>query len=135
MKNINPESVREFAKKYGAWCVWRTWRDTMLKQNREVADKFMQLPIPERDMKLDAQIAADVVKDYFIWRKIECDLPDEDALQAERDLLQKQLDVAMKALENAKWVLKGSTTQEALADLYDYINNKLAEIAKLGEKK
>lgn len=61
--------------------------------------------------------------------------PLEDALQAERDLLQKQLDVAMKGLENAKWVLKGSTTQEALADLYDYINNKLAEIAKFGEKK
>ncbi len=51
----------------GAFEVWRSWRDTMLSQDREVADKFMSLPIPAADMALDAQIANDVVKDFLIW--------------------------------------------------------------------
>lgn len=63
----NIEKVIDEYSQTGAFEVWRSWRDTMLAQGRDVAPKFMELPIPEQDMKLDATIAADVVKDFLVW--------------------------------------------------------------------
>ncbi len=65
--NSNTETIKQFAKHNGALQVWKSWRDTMLQQNREVNPKFMDLPIPERDMELDAQIAFDVISDFIFW--------------------------------------------------------------------
>ncbi len=62
--------VAEYAKRNGALQVWKSWRDTMLAQGRDVDDKFLRLPIPERDMELDAQIAADVIDDFLVWVSI-----------------------------------------------------------------
>ncbi len=66
--------ILEYAKINGALQVWKSWRDTMLKQGREVNEKFMDLPIPERDMELDAQIAADVIDDFLVWVEAHKDL-------------------------------------------------------------
>ena len=62
--------MKALAKEYGevgAFEVWRSWKDTMLKQGRAVADKFLELPIPKQDMELDRQIAEDVVTDFLVW--------------------------------------------------------------------
>lgn len=59
--------IELYAEKNGALQVWKSWRDTMLAQGRSVNEKFMELPIPEQDMKLDAQIAKDVIDDFLTW--------------------------------------------------------------------
>lgn len=59
--------VEEYAKESGAVQVWKTWRDTMLEQGREVSSKFTRLPIPDPDMRLDARIAQDVIDDFLAW--------------------------------------------------------------------
>ncbi len=58
--------IKEYAES-GAFEVWRSWRDTMIAQGRPVKDELMALPIPDRDMELDAQIARDVVEDFLAW--------------------------------------------------------------------
>jgi hypothetical protein len=59
--------IHEYADENGALQVWKSWRDTMLSQNRNVDEKFMSLPIPTCDMELDSQIAFDVVDDFLMW--------------------------------------------------------------------
>lgn len=64
--------VIEYSKVNGAVQVWSSWREKMMSQGREVNDKFHSWPIPERDIELDAQIAADVIDDFLVWVKAHC---------------------------------------------------------------
>jgi hypothetical protein len=44
------------------WIIWRTWRDQMLAQGREVAPERMEwATLPDRDKALDAAIEAEAV--------------------------------------------------------------------------
>lgn len=52
-------------------------------------------------------------------------------LQAERDALQAQLDVAMKAIKDMRWHISEGNNMHAIQIAYD----TEAEIAKLREKK
>ena len=61
-------SVLDYAAKNGSIEVHRSWRDTMLQQDREVPDHRMVWDnLESRDKILDAQIAYDVVKDFLVW--------------------------------------------------------------------
>lgn len=61
------QKIFEYAKTNGAAQVWKAWRDTMLAQGRDVTPKYMEWPIPERDIELDATIAREVIADFLIW--------------------------------------------------------------------
>jgi len=67
-QNLTVKTIREFAKTSGAMQVWRTWRDTMLKQGRQVKPEYMNWVIlPQRDIELDAEIAFCVIDDFITW--------------------------------------------------------------------
>lgn len=61
------QKIFDYAKTNGAAQVWKAWRDTMLMQGRDVASKYMEWPIPERDIELDAMIARAVIADFLVW--------------------------------------------------------------------
>ena len=59
--------VSEYSKLNGAIQVWKAWRDKMLEQRREVKPVYLSLPIPQRDVELDAAIAYAVLDDFLAW--------------------------------------------------------------------
>ena len=64
---MNDKLIAEYANVNGAAQVWKAWRDTMLSQGRNVDEKFLSWPIPNRDISLDANIAFAVVDDFLAW--------------------------------------------------------------------
>lgn len=64
---MNAKEIHEYARVNGAYTVWKTWRDTMLAQGREVKPEYMAWPIPERDIDLDFTIASEVIVDFLAW--------------------------------------------------------------------
>lgn len=62
------ELIRKFSKENGARQVWKSWRDTMLLQGRNVAPERMDWDgLAEIDKALDVQIAFDVILDFMVW--------------------------------------------------------------------
>lgn len=77
----------ELTEKYGdvGWAqVWKSWRDAMLAQGREVRPELMDIPIPPRDKELDATIASEVVDDFLTWASAHCNLKLVDAAQLQK---------------------------------------------------
>jgi hypothetical protein len=65
---INDEEVWSFAYENGGMEVHRSWRDTMLTQDREVSEKRMDWDmLDERDRELGRLIAYDVILDFPVW--------------------------------------------------------------------
>lgn len=60
--------IRQYAERNGWIEVWRSWRDNMLSQGREVAQERMDFhTLSEQDVQLDKWLAEDVVQDFLIW--------------------------------------------------------------------
>lgn len=77
----------ELMKRYGdvGWAqVWKSWRDKMLAQGREVRPELMDIPIPPRDKELDATIASEVVDDFLTWASAHCNLKLVDAAKLQK---------------------------------------------------
>lgn len=64
---MNEKLVAEYANHTGAVVVWKSWKEVMLEQGRDVNEKFMQWPIPARDIELDADIAFAVIGNFLEW--------------------------------------------------------------------
>lgn len=68
MMNKKIESLIDKYSITNGWAeVWRSWKDKMLLQKRDVKEEFLELPIPPRDKQLDTIIARDVIRDFLIW--------------------------------------------------------------------
>jgi hypothetical protein len=92
MSEITYDEICEYVKISGAHQVWMRWRDTMLRQGRPVDPKYMEWPIPERDIELDAMIARSVIADFLIWRMARSEqkqLVDPDTTSGDRDHVQR----------------------------------------------
>lgn len=64
--------LRELGDKYskvnGAAQVWMSWVTIMNLQQRKVEDEYASWKLlPERDKKMDSQIARDVIDDFLTW--------------------------------------------------------------------
>ena len=61
-------AVEEYAPINGSREVHRSWRDTMLSQDREVSEKRKNYEtLYMYDKVLDSEIASDVIKDFLVW--------------------------------------------------------------------
>ena len=68
IENLSDEKIEWFASINGAMQVWKSWRDTMLEQGREIAPERIEWEhLLPRDRDLDAQIAFDVIIDFVNW--------------------------------------------------------------------
>lgn len=64
---LAPEAIAKCAQSFGV-VVWRSWRNNMLKQGREVAEKRMRWDtLPQQDKDLDCQIYEDVARHFAKW--------------------------------------------------------------------
>ena len=60
--------IMNYAKVNGSLEVFRSWRDKMLEQGREVPERRMNYEtLSDNDKALDATIAFEVISDYLIW--------------------------------------------------------------------
>lgn len=66
-----PLIANDFGFSVGAMTVWSSWRSHMLKQGREVGEKFHSWPIPEQDIELDGHIAEQVIDSFLVWARKE----------------------------------------------------------------
>ncbi len=65
---LGEEIRRSYADSCGYLEVWRSWRDTMLAQGRNVpAHRMAAETLPQEDIDLDKVIAYDVVNDFVTW--------------------------------------------------------------------
>ena len=68
MEQPTPDDINEYAHANGWAEVWRSWRDTILQQGRNVDNSYMKFEtLPQRDRLLDTQIAYDVINDFLAW--------------------------------------------------------------------
>jgi hypothetical protein len=60
--------IGQFTALDGAMQLWKSWRDTMIKQGREVSKERMEWDtLSDDDKILDAQVAFDVITDFMSW--------------------------------------------------------------------
>lgn len=65
---FSEDTIREFSRVNGAYEVHLTWKNTKLKQGRDIPDhqrKFSELP--EQDVELDREVAFNVISDYIVY--------------------------------------------------------------------
>lgn len=87
-KYLSVGQIARFAFGNGRREVHRSWRDTMLSQNREVSnDRMSWETLSPLDKLLDEQISFDVIKDYSTWvlGNIALEAGEEDISVASKD--------------------------------------------------
>ena len=68
MMLLGQDTIEEFAKANGGREVHRSWRDTMLRQGRNVPEvKMVWEELPMYDRNLDCTISKDAILDYTTW--------------------------------------------------------------------
>lgn len=68
MNTWSDKVIAEYAAVNGSMEVHRSWRDTMLSQDRSPnPDRLLYSNLSKEDQDLDSTIAFDVVKDFLVW--------------------------------------------------------------------
>lgn len=68
---VEKKDIKKYCEKNGAYQVWLSWKGKMAEQNEEIKEHQKQWStLPERDKKLDGQIAFNVICDFLIWLSI-----------------------------------------------------------------
>ena len=68
MMLLSQDTIEEFAKANGGREVHRSWRDTMLRQGRNVPEvRMVWEELPMYDRNLDCTISKDAILDYTTW--------------------------------------------------------------------
>lgn len=66
--SVDLKTIEAFASFEGAYMVWYSWKEEMLKTGREVApERLKWLELPQVDKDLDRQIAIAVVGRFIDW--------------------------------------------------------------------
>lgn len=61
------ELMRYYSSEEGSQVVWKTWKNMMLCQGREVKKELLTWPIPNQDKLLDEEISVEVIEKFLMY--------------------------------------------------------------------